>query len=267
MIDIFLLPFMQRAVISGLMIALLLGSLGVFVAIRHLSFLGDGIAHASLAGVALALLVGWMPTVVALCLSVILALSIYAMERHSRISSDTAIGILFTTGMALGIILLHFIPGFKPELISYLFGNILSIQTQDMIITYGVGIPVFIGTVLLSKRLTFVLLDEEGAYLSGLMPSRYILALYVLTSLSIVLSIKLIGIILVSALLITPSAIGQTLASSFKSFQWQSALWACFIVLIGLYASVILDLPSGATIIMTGTTLFVLAMIFRWLRR
>jgi len=262
MLDILLLPFIQRALLSGIMVAILLGTLGVFVNIRSLSFLGDGIAHASLAGIALAIFVGWMPTPTALVLSVILAVGIFAMERYSRISADTAIGILFTTGMAIGVVLLHFTPGFQPELISFLFGNILAIQTQDIIITLSVGLPIFILIIILSKRLTFALLDEDGAYLSGLTPSRYILTLYILTSLAIVLSIKLIGIVLVSALLITPTAISQTLSKTFFSFQWQSVLWACLVVIFGILASVLLDLPSGASIILIGTMFFVLSLLW-----
>ena len=184
------------------------------------------------------------------------------MERYSRISSDTAIGILFTTGMALGIILLHFTPGFQPELISFLFGNILAIGTQDLFLTLSIGAFILFAVVLFSKRLTLALLDEEGAYLSGLVPSRYILLLYILTSLAIVLSIKLVGIVLVSALLITPTAISQTLAKTFFSFQLQSIVWACLIVILGIVLSVILDLPSGASIIIVGTTLFLLALLY-----
>lgn len=266
MFDIFLLPFMQRALLSGLMVAVLLGTLGVFVNIRNLSFLGDGIAHASLAGIALALLVGWMPTPTALVLAVFLAISIFAMERHAHISADTAIGILFTTGMALGVILLHFTPGFQPELISFLFGNILAIQTQDIFITLIVGILILITVYSVHKRLAFVLLDEEGAYLSGLTPGRYILTLYILTSLAIVLSIKLVGIVLVSALLITPSATAQIISRTFASFQLQSILWACIIIVLGIAGSVAFNLPSGATIVICGTFIFVAAILLKSLR-
>lgn len=256
MFDIFFLPFMQRALLAGIIVAILLGTLGVFVNIRRLSFLGDGIAHASLAGIALALLVGWMPMITALVLSVVLAIGIFAMERYSRISGDAAIGIMFTTGMALGLILLHFTPGFQPELISFLFGNILAIQTQDLIMTVIVGGGILIATHFLAKRLSFVLLDEEGAYLSGLSPATYILTLYILTALSVVLSIKLVGIILVSALLITPSATAQIVSKTFRSFRALSIVLACIIVLIGIVSSVIFDLPSGATIIICGTIIF-----------
>ena len=263
MFDIFLLPFMQRALIAGLMVAVLLGTLGVFVNMRNMSFLGDGVAHASLSGIALALLLGWMPTITALVLSIFLAIGIFALERYSRIATDVAIGIMFTTGMAIGVILLHYTPGFQPELIGFLFGNILTIGTQHVFLTLIVGSGIMLAIFIFSKRFAFVILDEEGAFLSGLNPSRYILALYILTSLAIVLSIKLLGIVLVSALLITPSAISQTLTKTFSSFQRQSVFWACLIVILGLYSSVIFDLPSGATIIIVGTVLFLLALLFR----
>lgn len=260
MTEIFLFPFMQRAILSGILVALLLGALGVFANIRQLSFLGDGVAHASLAGIALALLVGWMPTVVALAIGVLIACGIFLLERHSNISGDAAIGILFTTGMALGVIILHYTPGFQPELVSFLFGNILAVQTTDLILTGLVGVPIMLVTIALHKKITFVLVDEEGAYLSGLQPWKYILTLYILISMAIVLSIKLVGIVLVSALLITPSAIAQQLTRTFFSFQWLSVLWSFLIVIGGIIASVWFDLPSGATIVVFGTLCFLLAM-------
>jgi len=259
--EVFLLPFMQRALVAGLVAGILLGTMGVYVSMRNMSFLGDGIAHASLAGVALALLLGWMPTVVALVLALVLAVAIYGIERHSRISGDAAIGIIFTTGMALGVIFLHFTPGFQPDLISFLFGNILAISEQDLYITLGIGSLIMITTFAVSEKLTFVILDEEGAYLSGLNPSWYLLLLYIMTSLSIVLSIKLVGIVMVSALLITPSAMSQLLSRRFATFKWQSVFWACITIILGLVASVIFDLPSGATIIVVGSTLFLLTLL------
>lgn len=262
MLDLLLLPFMQRALVSGLMVAILLGTLGVYVNIKKMSFLGDGVAHASLAGIALALLLGWMPTVTALVLSVFIAIGIFLLEKYSKISSDTAIGIMFTTGMALGVILLHYTPGFQPELISFLFGNILSISSIDMKTTLIVGLAILFIIIVFSKQLNFVITDEEGAYLSGLNTSFYILTLYILTSLAIVLSIKVVGIVLASALLITPSAISQTLSRNFMMFRIQSILWACIIVISGLIISAWLDLPSGATMIVVGTTIFLLTQPF-----
>lgn len=259
MLEILQYPFMQRALLAGILSALLLGVLGVFVVSRKMSFIGDGLAHASLAGVALALLVGWAPVPVAMVLSVILAILIYVMEKKTLLSSDMAIGIVFTSGMALGVLLMHFQTGFQPELISFLFGNILGVSSADLLLIGTVGTALLIAVLFLSKRLTFVTLDPEGAWLAGIHPDRYILMLYICVALAIVMSIQLIGIILVSALLIIPSAISRLFSTSFFQFQMYAIVSAVTIVIAGLLLSFYLDLPSGATIILTGAMLFFLS--------
>jgi len=267
MFDIFSYPFMIRAIIAGVLSALLLGSLGVFVVSRKMSFVGDGLAHASLAGVALALLVGWAPVPVAMIVAVVLALLIYVMEHKAAVSSDMAIGIVFTTGMALGVLLMHFQTGFQPELISFLFGNILAVTQADLWLIAGVGAIILIVLGMISKRLTFITLDKEGAYLAGLNPERYIIFLYVAVALAIVMSIQLVGIVLVSALLIIPSATSRLFSHTFKQFQILASISAVVSVLLGLVVSFYLDWPSGATIILTASTIFFVSGILRFTRR
>ncbi|MFH2018879.1 MAG: metal ABC transporter permease, partial [bacterium] len=117
MLEILQYPFMVRALVSGIFVAVLLGWLGTFVVTRKMSLIGDGIAHASLAGIAMALLLGWAPIPVAVILSIFIASFIYLLEKKTKISSDMAIAVMFTTGMAIGIILLHFYQGYQPELV------------------------------------------------------------------------------------------------------------------------------------------------------
>lgn len=255
--EIFLYSFMIRAMVSGVFIAILLGWLGVFVVTRRMSLIGDGIAHASLAGIALALLLGWAPIPVAIVSSIIIASLIYFLEKKTKISSDMAIAMIFSTGMAIGIIILHFYQGYQPELISYLFGNILTINSFDMwnILITGLIILVFLAT--FYRKILFSTFDPIGAYLTGIKPWIYDLALYISVAIAIILSIKLVGIILVSALLVTPSAIAKLFAKSFKSLIVMAVLLSALIVFVGLIFSFYLDLPSGATIVLSGTVLFV----------
>ena len=266
MLEIFQYPFMVRALIAGVFTAVLLGSLGVFVVTRKMSFIGDGIAHASLAGIALALLLGWAPIPAAAGLAVLIAAGIYFLEKKTAVSSDTAIAIMFTTGMAIGIVLLNFYQGYQPELISYLFGNILTINTFDLINIIAIGGLVLAGLFVFYRKILFSTVDPVGAYLSGLSPWVYDLLLYIATAVSIVLSIKLAGIVLVSALLVIPAAIAKLYSSSFRKFFVLSIIISAVIVVTGLVASYYLNLPSGATIILTGTTLFTLSSIFTGLR-
>ena len=125
---------MQRAFIAGILLAALLAYLGVFVVLRRMSLFSDGIAHASLAGVAAGVLLSLNPLVTALVASVVFAIVMFFLERKSNLSTDTAIGLIFTSGMALGVLLMSFKSGYQPELIGFLFGNILTIKPSDLIV-------------------------------------------------------------------------------------------------------------------------------------
>jgi zinc transport system permease protein len=223
-----------------------------------MSFIGDGIAHASLGGIAFAILAGFSPLPTALVFGVILAIILFFIEQKTNLSQDMAIGLMFTTSMAIGIILMNFHVGYQPELMSYLFGNILAINTTDLYIIASVGVAALILLAVFNRELTFITFDKDGAYLSGISPARYDLALYILSALAIIASVKLVGIILVSALIITPSAIAKLIAPSFRSFQKIAMGMALVMTILGLVLSYYLDLPSGALIILVGTAIFIL---------
>lgn len=261
MIELFSYPFMQRALMAGVIVALLLGSLGVYIVTRRMSFIGEGVAHASLAGVAIALLFGWAPLPVALLLSVFIAIAIFFLEQKSDLTTDMAIGIMLSASLALGVLLLHFHTGYQPELMSILFGNILSVNPANLSITAAIGTVVLGLLYFFSSRLTLITIDPEGAHLAGLNTSAYLLLLYICTAVAVVLSIQIVGIILVTALLVLPSAIGRLLARTFRGFQLAALIFSVAIVVLGLILSYLLDLPSGATIILVGTIFFILVAI------
>ncbi|OGH66215.1 MAG: hypothetical protein A3J66_04140 [Candidatus Magasanikbacteria bacterium RIFCSPHIGHO2_02_FULL_47_14] len=259
MFDFLALPFMQRALLAGIITAVLVGWVGVYVVSRRMSFIGEGIANASLTGVALALLAGWAPLPVAILVSLLTAAAIFIIERRTVIASDAAVGILCTSGLALGVILLRFFQGYQPELVSFLFGNILSIKISDLVVTEVFGVIVFLLLAFFTRQLTFMTIDPEGGYLHGLSRWGYDLLLYSVTAVTVVLSIKLLGVILVSALLVIPSSISKLFSSSFRSFRRNGILLSVVIVVFGLFLSYWLNLPSGATIVLFGATLFALA--------
>ncbi|PLX24777.1 manganese transporter [Candidatus Parcubacteria bacterium] len=263
MIEVFNYPFMQRAILAGIFSAGLLGYLGSFITTRKMSFLGDGIAHASLAGVAIALFFGWAPLPVAILFSAIIAVFIYFLENKANISSDSAIGIIFTSGMAVGILVLSFYPGYQPELITYLFGNILTINQANLFTIIFVSFFIFIFLLINYRKMVFITFDRNGAYLSGISVWKQDLLLYIFSAISIVVSIKLVGIILVSALLVIPSSIARIFAKSFKLFVLISFLTSIVLVFFGLLISYSLDLPSGATIIIFSTLIFALSSLFK----
>ncbi len=251
-------PFIQRALVAGLVLAGVLSLLGVFVILRRMAFFADGIAHASLAGVAIGVVFSFNPLTTAVIATAIIAALIFLLERRFNLGSDAAIGILFTSGMALGVLLISLTPGYQPELISFLFGNILSIANKELWILIIISILVALFVFIKLKPLVLVSCDEESAYLSGVNVVWLQFFLYIITAVAIVLGIKLLGIILVSALIITPVAAAKVLARSFRSLLVYSLLLAELIMLIGLTLSIYLDWPTGPTIVLSGTVIFIL---------
>jgi zinc transport system permease protein len=263
MIEILQFPFMQRAIIGGIILGLLLAFMGVFVILRRMAFFGDGVAHASLAGIAIGILASYNPLVVAIIFSIILAIIIFYLERKTKLSSDVIIGILFTASMALGVILISLKSGYQPELISFLFGNILSIQTSELIIMAIFAVIVIAFLLYYFRQIAFITFDEEGARVSGINTTVLDLIFYITLAVAIVLGVKILGIVLVSALLIIPASIAKLISKSFKSLVASSIIVAEITILGGLAISYILNLPTGAVIILFGTALFFLTLIIQ----
>jgi zinc transport system permease protein len=255
------LPFMQRALLAGLVLGVLLSYLGIFVTMRKMAFFSDGIAHAALAGAAIGLLTRFSPLLTALAFSMLLAALVYWLEKNSPLSSDAIIGILFTSGMALGVVLISLRPGYQPELIGYLFGNILAIRGQDLALIIVLAAAILAFILVHKRKLTLLALDREMACMAGINPNLYELLLYIMLACALVLGIRVLGIILVSAILIIPVSTARLLSRSFKALTWLTLLIAEATVMAGLVLSYFLNLPSGAMIVLTGSTLFSLAFI------
>lgn len=253
---------MQRAFLAGILLAGLLAYLGVFVVLRRMSFFSDGIAHASLSGVAFGVLLSLNPMVTALFAAILFAFVMFFLEKKTALSSDTAVGLVFTSGMALGVLLLSLKSGYQPELIGVLFGNILTIRPFDLMMIVIFGVIIFIFLVLFRRQIALLVFDREMAYLSGINPDLLQLALYVVLSVTIVLAIKILGIILVSALLIIPVSIAKLVSRSFRKLISLSVILSEIIVLAGLVISYWLDLPAGAVIVIVG--MFIFSFIFVW---
>jgi zinc transport system permease protein len=256
MIEVLQIPFMQRALLAGVMLALLLAVLGVFVVLRKMAFFSEGIAHASLAGVAMSLLFSFAPLLGAVLAATVFASFIYIMEDKLKSSSDTAIGIIFATGLSIGVILMSAIPGYQPELISYLFGNILAISKQDLWIIAIVSSVILALVFAIRNKLTLFALNEDLALVSGINTKLLKLGLYIVLSVGVVLALKVLGIILVSALLVIPVAISQLLSKSFKVLVVLSIALSEFILIAGIFGSYYLDLPTGPTIVVFGACVY-----------
>ncbi len=264
--ELFSLAFMQRAFAAALLIGVVTALVGSYVVLRGMAFIGASVAHASFGGVVLGLLLGWSPLAGALIFSVGTGVGIAALSGSRRLKEDVAIGIFFAATMALGIFLLGFLRDYALEVFSYLFGDILAVTSQDLWLTLALA-SVTLGTVLLLyKELLLISFDPETAQVQGFPLQLLQLLFVVLVALVVVISLKVVGIILVSALLVIPAATAQQLAHSFREMQLLAVLFSLAASFGGLLLSYFLDVPSGATIVLLATAIFFAVWGFRAIR-
>jgi zinc transport system permease protein len=267
MTEVLSLGFMQRALVAGILVAVLCAVFSVFVVLKRLSFIGVGISHSAFGGVALGFLLGLSPTLTAILFSGAVALLIGFVNRRGRVHEDTAIGIFFSLTMALGIFLIGISKRYNVDLFGYLFGNILAITRGDLLLVV-VLVPVVLSFVFaIFKELLFISFDEEVARASGV-PVNAIYYLFLLAmAVTIVIAIKLIGIVLVSALLVLPGATGRQLVKNYRGMMVYSVAVGVLCTVGGLLLSYYLNLASGATIVLLSGLLFFLALLLARVRK
>ncbi len=261
--------FIQRALVAGSLIAVLCSVLGVFLVLRRLSLIGDGLAHVTFGSVALSLLVGFgstYVTIAAIPLVLLSSLGILKLTEKARIYGDAAIGIVSSLGIACGIILASVAGGFNVDLFSYLFGNILAIGNTDMVVAAVLFLVVILAVGFFYRDLFAITFDEDLAKCAGVRTATINVVLVLLTALTVVLAMKVVGIMLISALLILPAVSALQIARSFLSAIFASCAFAIVSVIIGIFGSFILNLPTGGSIVIVNFVLFMLAFAWRHAR-
>jgi zinc transport system permease protein len=259
--------FLQRALIAGVFVALACAMLGVFLILRRDSMIGHGLSHVAFAGIAIGLLLNIFPMTIALIVAVIGALCIMGLKERSGLYSDTAIAIFSSVGFALGILVVTISQRFNVDLFGYLFGDILTIDISEVVLSICLAAAVVLTVVLYYQRFMYMTFDRESARVSGIRVKRLDMLLSVLTAITVVLGMKLVGILLVSALLVIPAAAGLQLASSFKQAIGLSSLVALVSVVLGLSVSFYLDFPASGSIVLLSFVLFSLFFLVKRLRR
>jgi zinc transport system permease protein len=249
--------FMQRALLASLMVGLVAPAVGIFLVQRRLSLLGDGLGHVALTGVAVGVLTSTAPVGTALVAAVLGAVLIELVRARGRTSGDVALAVLFYGGIAGGVVLLSLAPsGQATNLDAYLFGAITTTSTADVAVFGGITVVVLGAVVLLGQRLYAVSDDEEYARAVGLPVLGLNVVLAVLVASTVVLSMRVVGLLLISALMIVPSAVAQLVGRSFR----QTVYLACAIGLLvsvgGTAASYYAGTPSGGTIVLLAIALF-----------
>ena len=253
----------QRALLAAFVITIVAGVLGSFLLIRNMSLIGDGIAHVSFGGVAVALVIGTAFTLeVAAVFAVVAAVLIFELQDRGILNGDTAIAIIMTGTLALGLVLLRLYGGgITPMVEGFLYGNLLFIDDQSLDFIVTIGLVALFALVVMYKGLLAAAVDPVAARVQGIPVKAIGLAFSVLTALVVVSMVKILGALLVTALLVSPAATGQQIGRSFRSCVLWSLLFGLLSVSLGIYYSAELNTGSGAMIALVAALVFAIVTI------
>jgi len=253
--------FFTRALIAGIGVALVAGPLGCFIIWRRMAYFGDTLSHAALLGVTLSLLLHINTTVAVGGVSLLVAILLLALRRSDTLSSDALLGLLSHSALALGLVCLAFMTWVRVDLMGLLFGDILAVTRLDIAMIYCGGGAVLCVLALIWRHLFAATVSQDLAAGEGLQPDRSDLVFMLLTSVVIAISLKIIGALLITALLIIPAAAARRLSASPEQMAVVAALTGSASVTGGLYASLHYDTPSGPSIVVAAMVLFAVSLV------
>jgi zinc transport system permease protein len=259
MFELLQYEFIRNALLAVLLASIACGIIGVYVVVKRMVFISGGIAHASFGGVGLGYFLGVNPIWGIIPFSILSALVMGLVSKRTRIPEDTAIGILWALGMSLGIVFIGLSPGYAPDLFSYLFGNILTVTSVDLIIMLILDLVIIMVVFLFYKEFLALSFDDEFATVVGVPTVKLYFLLLCLIALTIVVLMKVVGIIMIIALLTIPAAISKQYTSNLKKMIFISILLSAIFGLGGLWLSYQLNLASGATIVIVSGIGFILS--------
>lgn len=265
--EVFGYDFMQRALVAGLSVAVVASLLGVFNILRGMALVSDGLAHVSLAGVALGLAFGLYPVWMGLLAAICGGLSVQILRERQLAKSDTAIGIIFSAGLAVGIALISLGRRLNVNAGNYLFGSVLAVTRTDLVTVAVAGAVVLAALLLFYKEMLYLAFNEQAARVSGLPVNALNTGFMILTATAVVLVVRVVGVLLASALMIVPAAASLQVARSFRGALLLSVALGMVCVVLGLYASFVVDIASGAAIALASTLVFVVMVAVSRIRR
>lgn len=251
--------FLIRAVLAGAGIAVVAGPLGSFVVWRRLAYFGDTLAHAALLGITLGLLLGIDLNIAVIGVCLALALAVLAFQQQRRLAGDTLLGILSHTALSAGLVALSLIASVQVDLFAYLFGDVLTVTVRDLAWIYGGGVAALAALVIMWRPLLALTVHEELAQVEGVPVFATRLGFIVLIALVIAVSMKIVGVLLITSLLILPAASARRLARSPEHMAIGAALVGVVAVVAGIAASIAWDAPAGPAIVLVAAALFLAA--------
>lgn len=264
--DILQYGFMQRALLSAVAISIICSIVGLFLVLKRHSLFGDALAHVAFGGIALGLFTGVYPILTAYVVAILSAVGVNKLRESTKIPPDSSIAVLLTSGLAIGVILISISGGFTLDLFSFLFGNILLVSNEDLImilITDAIVVPIIY---VLYKRLMLIVFDENQAKVSGLNVTWVNTLFIVLASITIIASIRLVGVLLISSLIVIPNITALLLGKGFKKTIFISCAISVFSVVFGIVASYYVNLVPSGTIVLTMVSMFIVTIIVKNMR-
>lgn len=251
--------FMQRSFIMGILIALIAPTIGYFLVLRRQSVIGDTLSHVALSGAALGMITKIYPVYTAIILSILAALGIEGLRKRYEDYAELSLAIVLSAGVGLASILISI--GNTQGIMSYLFGSLSLVTNKDIILVIGLGILTFITVVFFYEKLLYMTFDEESAYLAGINTKLVNIFFSILVALTIAISMRIVGVLLISSLMILPVATSLLIADSFKLGLIYSNIFGIISITIGLTLSFYWDLAPGGTIVLTALAILLLVII------
>jgi zinc transport system permease protein len=264
-LEIFSYGFMQRALVSGIAIALLCSVVGLFLVLRRYSLFGDAVAHSSFGGIAVGLLIGIYPMWTAYVVSLVSALVITRIKQKFDISGDASVAILLSSGIAVGLILISLSGGFNVDILSFLFGSILLVSVEDTVLILGLTGIILIVILLLYRELIYSTFNEEQAKVSGVPVEKMNYLIVFIAGITVVTSIQLVGILLISALFVIPNVTAIMYGRSFKQTTLLSIAFAVSSVIVGILISYLFDITPSGAIVMLSIAIFAATIGLKWM--
>jgi zinc transport system permease protein len=256
--------FMQRALITGLAVAVTCSVIGLFLVLRRQSLFGDAISHVAFGGIAIGLFINLYPIWTAFIVSIFGALGITKLRESTKIPPDSAIAVLLTSGLAVGVVLIGLAGGFTLDLYSFLFGSILLVSPQDTLTILVLSAAVLSIISVIYRKLLYVTFDEQQAKVSGIQVTNLNYLFIVLASITVITSIRLVGVLLISSLVVIPNITAIMFGKGFKKTLLISFLIAVYSVLGGIIISYYLNLAPGGTIVLMSIATFFATLIAKY---
>lgn len=264
MLEIFQYDFMIRAFIAGSIIAVLAPFIGIFLVVRRYSLMADTLAHVSLVGIAIGVLTGINPIVGALITSVVAAIGIDRLRNAKQIFGESVLALFLSSSLAIATVLLSIGGKYTTNILSFLFGSITTIQATDVLIIAVLSAVVLFLMLSFYRQIFAVSFDEELAEASGIRAHLFSMLLVILAAITVALSIRIVGVLLIGALMIIPVLAAIQFGRSFKQSILLAILFSVLAVLIGLFISFYIGLPSGGTIVIVALAIFLISLIRGW---